>query len=38
MESNTNEIRPLTNDEIAQFEKALGGPIDPTYLVDVAGD
>jgi hypothetical protein len=26
---NTNEIRPLTDDEIARLEKALGSPIEP---------
>ena len=32
MESNTNEIRPLTEDEIARLERALGSPIDQNYL------
>jgi hypothetical protein len=30
--SNTNEIRPLTDDEIARLEEALGQPIERTYL------
>jgi hypothetical protein len=31
--STTNEIRPLTDDEIARLEKALGRPIERPYLV-----
>jgi hypothetical protein len=31
--ANTNEIRALTEDEIAQLEQALGQPIERTYLV-----
>jgi hypothetical protein len=30
--ANTNEIRPLTDDEIARLEEALGQPIERTYL------
>ena len=30
--SNTNEIRPLADDEIARLEEALGQPIERTYL------
>jgi hypothetical protein len=31
--ANTNEIRALTDDEIARLEEALGQPIERTYLV-----
>jgi len=30
--SNTSAIRPLTDDEIGRLEKALGQPIERTYL------
>jgi hypothetical protein len=30
--AHTNQIRPLTEDEIARLEKALGQPIEQTYL------
>lgn len=30
--AHTNQIRPLTDDEIARLEKALGQPIERTYL------
>jgi hypothetical protein len=30
--ANTNEIRPLTDDEIARLEEALGRPIERNYL------